>query len=154
MIWNHPQAQNCRCKQTECLQHHIITNFKKGWRKSFKCSEIKSFMLGKLASTPSQSFSSLIILIKLMRAKRRNWTCSNYRRTSRPPACTPRAQEVTRESRQWLITIGPPLLSHRASASVAPDAKIINAVAVIPGPCSHGNEKIFPQEPSRLSSSS
>ncbi len=92
--------------------------------------------------------------IKLMRAKTRNWTCSNYRRTSRPPAYTPRAQEVTRESRQWLITIDPPLPSHRASASVAPDAKIINAVAVIPGPCSHGDEKIFPQVPLRLSSSS
>lgn len=60
-----------------------------------------------------------------------------------------RAQEVTRESRLWLITIGPPWLSHRATASVTPDAKIINAVAVVPGPCSHGDEKIFfsPQEP-------
>lgn len=82
--------------------------------------------------------------IKPMRAKMRNWTCSNYWRTSRPPANTPRAQEVTRESRQWLITIGPLPPSHRASASVAPDGKIINAVAVIRGPCSHGNEKTPP----------
>lgn len=39
--------------------------------------------------------------IKLMRAKTRHWTCSNYKRTSQPPAYTPRAQEVTRESRHW-----------------------------------------------------
>lgn len=56
--------------------------------------------------------------IKLMRAKTRIWTCNNYRRTSRPPAYTPGAQEVTRESRLRLITISTPLLSHLCRSPV------------------------------------
>lgn len=52
-----------------------------------------------------------------------------------------RVQEVTRESRHLLITLSPSPLSHQASSSVAPRTKIINAAVVIPGPCSHGDEK-------------
>lgn len=64
---------------------------------------------------PANRFSQAI---KLMRAKTRIWTCNNYRRTSRPPAYTPGAQEVTRESRLRLITISTPPLSHLCRSPV------------------------------------
>lgn len=77
--------------------------------------------------------------IKLMRAKTRIWTCNNYRRTSRPPAYTPGAQEVTRESRLRLITISTPPLSHLCRSPVL---KLMPSPSSQP-PCSHGDGKIF-----------
>lgn len=56
--------------------------------------------------------------IKLMRAKTRTRTCNNYRRAARPPAYTPGAQEASRESRLWLITISTSPLSHLCRSPV------------------------------------